>query len=259
MQLAAMPISLRLPRFRQPRAAAPAPAAVAHPRSLLTLEQTATDRRAVTPFIKTYAYSGDFINEEHAGFTTCATRYGMIDIGIEGWLLPADALKLYELAYFAEGDVLELGTYRGLSAAVIRRAIVASGRPRKLLSIDLDPGSTRAGQAACSGQPGAGNVHFFNTSADEALTTFARAGRRFGLCFIDHSHTEADVASACALLAGVLRPGAFCLFHDYNDPRNADAGNQDYGVYQAVGRALLQPPFAAWGVYGCCGLFRYEP
>lgn len=37
----------------------------------------------------------------------------IINIGIDGWLLLADAMKLYELTYFCPGDVIELGTYRG--------------------------------------------------------------------------------------------------------------------------------------------------
>ena len=32
----------------------------------------------------------------------------MIDMGIAGWLLPEDAPKLYELAYYVDGDILEL-------------------------------------------------------------------------------------------------------------------------------------------------------
>jgi len=72
----------------------------------LTLEQTAVDRRFDMPFRPTFSYAGGFINPEHAAFATCPTRHGMIDVGIDGWLLPADALKLYEMAYFCGGDCL---------------------------------------------------------------------------------------------------------------------------------------------------------
>jgi predicted O-methyltransferase YrrM len=228
-----------------------------HPETLLTLEQTATERRFDHPFLATYPFRPPYINAAHEAFTTCPTQQGMIDIGIPGWLLPADALKLYELAYYAPGDVLELGTYRGLSAHVIRQAIQASPRPgRTLISIDLDPGSTEAGRASVAGQRGAGNVHFFTTSADEALETFTRARRKFALCFIDHSHRYEHVRSACERLPGVLLPGSFCLFHDYNDPRNACPHDADYGVFQAVSE-FLPRPLEPWGVYGCCGLFRF--
>ena len=63
--------------------------------------------------------------------------------------------------------------------------------------------------------------------------------------------------SACRLLPGVLEPGAFCLFHDYNDPRNADPLDDDYGVYQGVTDGLAPARFSFWGIYGCTGLFRF--
>jgi predicted O-methyltransferase YrrM len=236
----------------------PPPTTQAHPETLLTLAETAVDRRFACGFHKTYTYNGDFIDATHASFKTCPTKLGMIDIGIEGWLLPADALKLYELAYYARGDVLELGTYRGLSANVIRRAILASGRPRrKLVSVDLDPGSTAAGHASVAGEKGARRLRFLNTSADDALETFAKTGRKFGFCFVDHSHTYAHVRSACERLADVLSPRSFCLFHDYNDPRNADPHDNDYGVFQAANE-ILPGRFEAWGIYGCTGLFRLK-
>jgi hypothetical protein len=222
----------------------------------LTLEQTAADRRFAMPFRPTYDYTGAFINAEHAAFATCPTREGMIDIGIDGWLLPADAMKLYELAYFCGGDCLELGTFRGLSTSVLLRASVAAGARHQILSIDLDPVAPDAGRATLAGMPGAERVHFFNTDGDEALASFRRAGRSFAFCFIDHSHRYEHVLSACRVLHHVLRRGAFCLFHDYNDQRNAMADCDDYGVWQGVNDGLDRRRFEFWGVFGCTGLFR---
>src|SRR4051812_38055224 len=42
---------------------------------------------------------------------------------IDGWLEPVDSLKLYELAYLAQGPFLEVGTYRGKSATLIATAL----------------------------------------------------------------------------------------------------------------------------------------
>ena len=231
---------------------------VRHPGSRLTLRQTATDRRFSMPYRKTYKFAGTFIDARHRHLSECPRREGMIDLGIPGWLLPADALKLYELVYFCGGDVLELGTYRGLSASVALDASVAAGLANTLISIDLDPFARDAGAATVRGRPGGERAHFFATSADEALTTFTRAERRFSFCFIDHSHRYEHVRSACQLLPGVLEPGSFCLFHDYNDPRNAQADDLDYGVYQGVRDGLDPTLFRFWGVYGCTGLFRFK-
>ena len=229
-----------------------------HPETRLTLRQTAWDRRFRMVYRKTYPFEGRYIDARHRQFTTCPRRRGMIDIGIPGWLLPADALKLYEMVYFCGGDVLELGTYRGLSATVALEASVAAGLDNKLISIDLDFASTQAGEATLAGRPGAERAYFFCSSADQSLAKFVEAERRFRFCFIDHSHRYADVLSACRFLPGVLEPGAFCLFHDYNDPRNASRKHDDYGVYQGVADGLDPALFQFWGVYGCTGLFRFS-
>jgi hypothetical protein len=227
--------------------------------TFLLLEDTARDLRFDMAFSKTYAHTSDYIDADHRYLAECPTRDGMIDIGIEGWLLPADALKLYELVYFCGGDVLDLGTYRGLSASIALTASTNSGRSDTIISIDLDPGAVEAGRTTLGLRPGVDRVFFFNTSGDEALCTFARANRRFRFCFIDHSHRYEHVRTAAALLPGVLEPGAFCLWHDYNDPRNSSTECEDYGVYQGVRDGLDATKFEFWGIFGCTGLFRYRP
>ncbi len=232
------------------------PRARPHADSRLTLEQTATDQRFRMPYRKTYQFRGETIDDRHRALAECPRRDGMIDIGVPGWLLPADAMKLYEMVHFCGGDVLELGTYRGLSAVISLESSVAAGLSNTIVSIDLDPGASEAGRAEIAGRPGAERVHFFATSADQALETFIGAERRFRFCFVDHSHRYDHVLSACRKLPVVLEPGAFCLFHDYNDPRNAMEGEDDYGVFQGVADGLDPDLFSFWGIYGCTGLFR---
>jgi hypothetical protein len=89
------------------------------------------------PYAKTYHFAGEFIDEQHRALVSCIDANGMINTGIEGWLLPADALKLYKFVYFCGGDVLELGTYRGLSAFVCLKASEAAGLDNVIVSIDL--------------------------------------------------------------------------------------------------------------------------
>jgi hypothetical protein len=78
----------------------------------------------------------------------------------------------------------------------------------------------------------------------------------FDFAFIDHSHAYEHVYDVCRSLDKVLRHGAFCLFHDFNDPRNAAAEEIEYGVYQGVFEGLDLSSFEFWGIYGCTGLFR---
>ena len=57
---------------------------------------------------------------------------------IEGLLYTEDAQKLYELAWFAPGPVLEIGTYCGQSTAVLAKALAAAGSPHRIVSVDVD-------------------------------------------------------------------------------------------------------------------------
>ena len=238
--------------------AAPVQPGFRHEDSFLTLEDTAVDRRFDMPYRKTYAFEGDYIDADHRRYAECATQHGMIDIGIEGWLLPADALKLYELSRFCGGDILELGTYRGLSTSILAQGSTNSKRRDAIISVDLDPAAMVGGKANLKGKPGSERVAFIEADGDSALNRFIKARRKFRFAFVDHSHRQEHVQSACALLPEVLVPGAFVLFHDYNDYRNAIADVDDYGVYQGVRDGLDMSRFEFWGVYGCTGLFRFK-
>jgi predicted O-methyltransferase YrrM len=227
-----------------------------HESTFLTLEQTATDVRFQMPYVRTYHFPGEFINQQHRGLVSRIDANGMIDIGVEGWLLPADALKLYELVYFCGGDVLELGTYRGLSASVCIQASEAAGLRNVIVSIDLSPDEIERARSNLAGKPGFEKVHFFAVEGGKAVRDLAHAKRMFSFAFIDHSHTYEHVYEVCRSLHRVVKLGAFVLFHDFNDPRNAAPDAPDYGVYQGVLDGLDQRRFEFWGIYGCTGLFR---
>jgi len=224
--------------------------------TFLTLEQTAIERRFDMPFHKTYPVNGVFINDWHRHLSQAAGSTGMIEIGVEGWLLPVDALKLYELGYFCGGDILELGTYRGLSTSILGKAIADSGTERIVVTIDLDPNATATARINLQGRPGAESIHLFNAEAGKAVRDLAQAKRTFSFGFIDHSHQYEHVFDVCQSLHRVLDIGAFALFHDFNDPRNAAPAATDYGVYQGALDGLRADRFEFWGIFGCCGLFR---
>jgi SAM-dependent methyltransferase len=227
-----------------------------HPDTWITLQESGTDRRFSRPYMKTFDYLGDFINNEHYGIASCSTKKGMIDLGIEGWLLIPDALKLYEMVYFSAGDVLELGPYRGLSTSIIAHASAAGTPSNAIVSVDLDAGAVDATRQNLSTHPARDRVHLFVFDAFKFVENLATAQRRFDFCFIDHSHAYSHVRDVCQALDKIIVPGGFCLFHDFNDPRNADASATHYGVYQGVTEGLDMKMFEFWGVYGCTGLYR---
>ena len=214
---------------------------------------------------RTFDFPGEFINESHKHFSICPIRDGiLIEIRdrptdgsiIEGWLRRADALKLYEIAYFVTGDILELGSYHGLSTSILARAVHDSPHKKNIFSVDLDMNNV-----------GMANQHlrelglksYVITICGDALSTMkdlVSAGTKFDFVFVDHSHAYDPVYGVCRELGEVLRPGGFCLFHDFNDSRNSDAEDKDYGVYQAVIGGLDPNRFDFYGIYGCAALYR---
>jgi predicted O-methyltransferase YrrM len=234
---------------------------ILYPQTDRTLSETSKDLRFSFKYQPTYANQSDFIDEAHKALADAPTLDGMIDIGIPGWLLPADALKLYELAYFATGDVYEVGTYRGLATTIMALAAKRSGRRFALVSIDLDAELSAFAkmEMAARGAPGFESCHFFAADGIHSAETMARTNRRFSLVFVDHSHQRQHVAAICRHLADIVEPGGFVMFHDYNDPRNAAGDAPDYGVYQGVKDALDRRSFTFAGIFGCSGLFRRNP
>jgi predicted O-methyltransferase YrrM len=104
-------------------------------------------------------------------------------------------------------------------------------------------------------------VEFKVGDADVSCQELVDTDRKFHFAFVDHSHAYEHVVRACRRVTQLLEPGAFCLFHDYNDRRNngpigVNESNNEYRVYDAVNDTLDCEMFEFYGIYGCCGLFR---
>ena len=200
--------------------------------------------------------TGDFyINDNHRYFSECPVSApdSLIDIGLPGWLRREDALKLYELAYFSNGDILELGTYQGLSTSIIARAVADSRSGRTVTTVELDASASARAQEVL--RPYA----FIRVLLEDASAYCASSGERgdkFGLVFVDHSHAYEDVARVCRLLPTIVVKDGFALFHDFNDRRNNDRDNSDYGVSTAVIENLSTAEFDFFGLFGCAALYK---
>lgn len=233
------------------------PAAVAHPETgLSSLPDMTADWRFRRPYRQTFGGFRNLIDDDHFALLSAPLNPDnnqMIDIGFDGWLLPADAAKLYEMAYFSNGPILELGTYRGLSASVIARAITKCGPAARLTTIDIDGSHVKVAEAAFeANKVPCSRVTFMVADAVAQVATFAAERQTFAFVFVDHSHAYEHMLPTCQKLAEIVEPGGFVLFHDYNDPRNA---TDEWGVYRAVNETL-PGDFDFYGVYGCTGLFR---
>ena len=214
---------------------------------------------AVPPYLPTYELAGKFINEQHRFYSTCPENGGLIELGIDGWLRPADALKLYELAYFAPGPILEIGSYHGLSTSILARAVVDSGAPgreRQIVSVELDPAAQAVARGNLERLGLASNVTFVQSDAHAYCLEAAAAGQRFAFAFVDHDHAYSSVLAVCRELPKLMLPGGFCLFHDWLDARNFQPEEADYGVFGATRDGLDPAEFEFYGVFGVAGLYR---
>src|SRR3989344_7354797 len=161
-----------------------------------------------------------FINEEHA-------RIPQIVAGIEGWLNPEDAWKLYEMAYFANGPILEIGTYRGKSATVMALGIRASGKNTALITIDRDSASVSAVENAVRLFAGDVDLRVLKGGSTELLRGM---NELIALAFIDGDHTAHGLRADIEAIDRLLMPGGFLLLHDLFDPRNEDLSDEHYGA-----------------------------
>jgi cephalosporin hydroxylase len=229
-----------------------------HDDTWLELNELGKFSRPYRPTFRTFSES---INRSHAYYHVCPTKGICIDVGIPGWLRREDALKLYELAYFADGDILELGTSRGLSTSIMALAVQDSGTNRAILSVDINKAYSEQARRYLTDLNLQKAVTLSVGDGGEVCAKLLSEERKFAVAFIDHSHAYEHVAQVCEFLPDLVSSGGFCLFHDFNDRRNTDrvsvgeSGNE-YGVYHAVRRHLDPRQFEFYGVYGCCGLFR---
>jgi predicted O-methyltransferase YrrM len=233
-----------------------------HPQSWLPIEELGS---RLPPYAPTYDFPAPFIDETHSELANCPLHDGtFIQVSnrrwrgeiIPGWLRREDALKLYELSFFTRDDVLELGSFHGLSTAIIARALRNSCTTKTVESIDLDPACTEATRRNLRSLGLLGCVTTRSADAVLAVREHVANQKQFGFIFIDHSHAYAPVYEVCRALDRLITPGGFCLFHDFNDPRNCDPNDEDYGVYQAVRAGLDDKRFEFYGIYGCAGLYR---
>ncbi len=219
----------------------------------------------IPAYAPTYDFPAPYIDKEHRRIANLPLTDGVLiqmktrrwfGWVIPGWLRREDALKLYELAHFAQGQILELGSFHGLSTAILARATRNAASPESVVSIDLDPACTHATRHNLKRLGVHAEVTAHTANAVTAVEAYVVEQRQFALAFIDHSHAYEPVYKVCRVLDRLIQPGGFCLFHDFNDLRNADPEDKEYGVYQAVIDGLNMGLFEFYGIFGCCGLYR---
>jgi len=229
----------------------------AHSDREVTLETLGKVDNSYAP---TYDGFGDYIDGFHRGLPAYGVN-GLISSihEVEGKLKVADTLKIYELAYFSPGNILELGCFKGLSTCIESAANHASGLRKEIYTIDFDRALVEKARGNLERQALGTNVISMVADATDGIQILHKLGHQFTFAFVDHSHAYEHVFPALQAIQAVLAPGAFLLFHDYYDRRNFDDSNTDYDVIRAIRDANTSGQFVYWGCYGSCGLYRYLP
>jgi len=191
----------------------------------------------------------------HAASLEARKRAALDAVGdIDGWLVPEDVFKLYELAHAAAGPILEIGTYHGRSTVAMALALEDAGNPAPLVSLDVDPGALAVAGENARRKGVGGRITFVRGS----VAAFFRAASGFvpAVVFVDGDHSAAGAARDLRALEPHVADGGLLFLHDYADPRDPDPSEVEYGVREAVARTWVGRQCDEVGVFGVGGLFR---
>ncbi len=206
------------------------------------------------PYRHTYNFSGKYIDTDHLAIAQYPTKGGLIKGPVEGFLRPADALALYEMANNCNGDVLEMGSAWGLSTSILCQAICNAGQNNKVYAIEID---NEFQKITANTIKSLGLKKFYESIPGDAQiegNLLIEKKHKFNFAFIDHDHSYHATLIACHQLNDLLEPGSFALIHDFNDARNTS--EPEYGIYHALTAFLKEKSFSFFGVIGCCALIR---
>jgi predicted O-methyltransferase YrrM len=195
-------------------------------------------------YLPSWDWGGEFLSKGHPRILE------RLD-GIEGLMYPEDALKLYELAWFTPGPILEIGTFKGRSAALMSLALSDAENPAWIMSVDID--GDHLGQARENlGRLGAGGRV---TLVEGTSTALARrlAGQSFGLVFVDGDHRHRGVSRDIAAIEPLVPVGGILAFHDYEGFEPAHA--YQVQVARAVESSWVAASCAFLGRFGLTGVF----
>jgi predicted O-methyltransferase YrrM len=210
------------------------------------LHRDKTDDPSYRP---SYDFGGEFLGPAHRAAATAVK-------GIPGWLRDEDVLKLYELAWFAGGPLVEIGSHRGKSTLVLAGALRDAGSEAVLVSLDIDPVALADARRAVASRGLADRVVFVRGTARALFRAVPQLHP--AVVFVDGDHSLPGARRDVRVLYPQVPAGALVLFHDYFDPRNADPAVPEVEVERAVAESWVTRDCEFAGVFGCCGLFRRQ-
>lgn len=202
-------------------------------------------------YAPSYDWGAAILSDRHARIADAVWH-------IPGWLDTEDALKLYELAFFSDGPILEIGTYCGRSAVVLGTAVADGARGARVVSLDTDPTCMVQARRAAELHRVAEHLTLVCGNVESFLTLVPSFSPR--LVFIDGDHSRAGVTADLAALESRIAPGGLLLFHDYlpralPDTDGFPVSAAPIAVAEAVQDSWVAEKCDFAGVFGRCGLF----
>lgn len=204
-------------------------------------------------YVPTWDIATNYINQFHENLNANPSSR----LGIEGWLHPTDALKIYELAFFTEGLIVELGTYQGLSCSIMAKATIDSGRKNEIITIDLENHFKSVAINNVAKIANGANIGFQTGDAKELVQDLIAAEKKATLLFVDHAHTYAPVFEIGILAEELVSDNGYVLFHDFLNEENFDQDDDKMNVTSAVMDSINQSSqFEFVGLFGCSVLYK---
>lgn len=194
--------------------------------------------------LRSYApsfFDGAFLTETHGGLVAAVEH-------VRGKLEVADHLKLYEVAYFADGRVLEIGRLAGKSTVCLALG-ARDGNGQPIYSIDYDPKYT---QPAVDALREFGVEDRVTVVTGDSAVQARRLPSPFAAIFVDGDHTYDGVRRDIEAIHDLLGPDGVLLFHDYFHKANETG---DYGVKRAVDEGASAYGWLYRGRFGGIALF----
>jgi hypothetical protein len=141
-----------------------------------------------------------------------------------------------------------------LSTSILARAVKDARSGRSITTVDANALYSAEARKVLQPFP---FVRLVIADASTHCRYSQQRGERFALVFVDHSHSYDDVSKVCRLLPAILVvKNGFALFHDFNDRRNNDPADPNYGVSIAVIDHLSAAEFEFFGIFGCSALYK---
>lgn len=181
---------------------------------------------------------------------TARGRTGLT-IGYPGWNLLYYAL-LCSLDREAENIILETGTNLGFSTIMMAQALVDSGLPGHVHTVEIDPANVAKAAANVQSARVAERVTLHCGDAKEFLRRFVpELPHPIRFAFLDGSHRQEDVLCEFAAVHARLAPAGIVMFD--NTCRRGQPGEAEQWVHGALhailaryGGHLVNFPNVSW-------------